>query len=224
MSTIMRIVFVDDDPDEIDAFIDLTKGSSFEVVAVCAQTPGEALDAVAKAVGKNIPCLFVLDLYFPKSGDSPTGFRDLTAAREREVWRPVSELSEAVGQLERAFHDHPDKGKMLLREANEVTRAARRVLDTWCWHLDQSPRGGLELLRNLRESSLFAEIPAVFYSRKATLRDAKDALEKGALDVISKLDRRATKDDKRNLLRMFEAYCRRDECADREPRDRRSVS
>jgi len=50
--------------------------------------------------------------------------------------------------------------------------------------LGQSPAGGIALMRLLRKQ--YPTVPAVFYSRKATVVDVKAALDAGALDVLIK--------------------------------------
>jgi DNA-binding response OmpR family regulator len=58
------------------------------------------------------------------------------------------------------------------------------MLRHWCDVLGQSPSGGIALMRVLREQ--YPTVPAVFYSRKATVVDVKAALDAGALDVLIK--------------------------------------
>lgn len=73
-----------------------------------------------------------------------------------------------------------------------MTRLAGDLLDDLCRALRQSPDGGIALLKDLE--AVYPKIPKVFYSRKATLRDAKEALAAGALDIISKPEPNAHED------------------------------
>ena len=204
-----RIVFVDDDHTEVDTFVRLFNGPQFEVIPVTARDPSDGFERVVAALEGSLPSLFVLDLYFPRSRKYPTGFGNLPAEGLQSVTSGVSETRRALDSLGASLEEAPDDGKRLLREAHAVVHRARTLLDRWCKELGQSPDGGLDLLKALEGE--YPRVPAVFYSRKATLQDAKQALAAGALDVLSKPDASLEFSQAAKLADDFQRY------ADSEP-------
>ena len=174
-----HICFIDDDPDEIATFERLYDGVIFSVTSILAQDASHAIAKVDKALGRVIPDLFVLDLYFPLSADSPKSLSDAAGTTQ-----DLDRLNDGIQELKSLLKASPAEGKQLLRLAHALVNRSRRLLDHWCKQLNQSPQGGIELIRRLRTS--FPRVPKVFYSRKATLQDAKEAIAEGALDVLSK--------------------------------------
>lgn len=199
-----RIVFVDDDPTEVATFMRLYHGSQFEVIPVTAGNPHDGLKSVVEALGESRPSLFVLDLYFPRSRDVPTGFGGLSEEDLQSITSGVGETRQAVDSLDALIKQAPDDGQRLLKEAHAVVHRSRELLDRWCHELGQSPQGGLDLLKALQGK--YPNVPAVFYSRKATLRDAKQAFAAGALDVVSKPDASLESSQAAKLAHDFQAY------------------
>jgi len=199
-----RIVFVDDDQAEVDAFVRLYDGTQFEVIPVTASDPSDGFARVVKALNGASPSLFVLDMYFPRSSKLPTGFGGLPAEDLQSITSGIDETRRAVDSLYASINQAPENGKRLLREAHAVVHRARALLDTWCRQLGQSPQGGLDLLVEL--VGTYPNVPAVFYSRKATLRDAKQAFAAGALDVLSKPDPSLESSQAAELANHFQAY------------------
>lgn len=199
-----QIVFVDDDPTEVSTFMKLYDGTHFEVVPVTASDPHGGFISVVNKLGKNHPDLFVLDLYFPISNNVPTGFDGLSQQEFKNVTSAIVETRDALDSLDGSVKEAPHDGKRLLREAHTVVHRSRLLLDRWCTELGQSPQGGLNLLQELHEK--YPDVPAVFYSRKATLRDAKEALAAGALDVVSKPDSSLESSQATKIAGAFQEY------------------
>lgn len=199
-----RIVFVDDDPTEVATFMRLYHGSQFDVIPVTAENPHDGFTSVVKALRESSPSLFVLDLYFPRSRKVPTGFGGLPEEDFQSITSGVSETRRALDSLDVSIKQAPNDGQRLLREAHAVVHRSRELLDRWCHELGQSPQGGLDLLKAL--NGKYPNVPAVFYSRKATLRDAKQALAAGALDVVSKPDASLESSQAAKLVSDFQAY------------------
>ena len=195
-----HICFIDDDPDEIATFERLYDGEIFSVTSILAQDAGHAIAKVDKALGRVIPDLFVLDLYFPLSADSPTSLSDVAGTTQ-----DLDRLNDGIQELKSLLKASPAEGKQLLRLAHALVNRSRRLLDHWCKQLNQSPQGGIELIRRL--STSFPRVPKVFYSRKATLQDAKEAIAEGALDVLSKPDSLLEDDQAADIAQLFMDYC-----------------
>lgn len=200
-----HICFVDDDQDEIATFERLYDGSVFTVTSVLAQNSANALSQINRTFKDASPDLFVLDLYFPSSGDSSTGFDQLTSSEFTIVTQGLDRITESLETLKEIVETTPDKDKLLLRQAHAVVQRSRNLLDDWCKQLNQSPQGGFQIIRGLNLA--FPKILKVFYSRKATLRDAKEALAEGAFDVLSKPDSSLENTQAADLAKKFLDYC-----------------
>ncbi len=198
------IVFVDDDPAEIATFMRLYGGSQFEVIPVVGANPADGLARVLNAVGDSCPSLFVLDLYFPRATNGPTGFGGLAAGDFERITSGIGETRQALDALEDSVQQAPGDGKRLLREAHSVVHRSRALLDRWCDELGQSPQGGFDLLQKLQLH--YPDVPALFYSRKATLADAKEAFALGALDILSKPDASLESSQATRIAAQFRAY------------------
>ena len=199
-----HLVFVDDDPHEIQTFRRLFE-PQFRVTTVEARTPDDGLDRAANTVGEAAVDLFVLDMYYPGRADAPSGFADASAEQATEHRQTLDTLAEAAASLRARFDTDPADGKALLRQAHALVHRSRVVLDTWCDVLDQSAGGGIRLLQLL--DSRWPGVPKVFYSRKATLEDAKRCLAAGALDVLLKPDPSLEQEQARALAETFTEYC-----------------
>jgi len=108
-------------------------------------------------------------------------------------------------------------GKDLLRAGSDLVYWSQAMLHNWCDVLGQSPSGGIALMELVKKK--YPNVPVVFYSRKATMRDMKVALSAGAHDVLLKPHR---------SLEAAEAVAIRDTLADycqgRSPRWWRDLS
>jgi CheY-like chemotaxis protein len=195
-----HICFIDDDPDEIATFERLYHGDTFSVTSILAQDASKAASKVDKALGGATPDLFVLDLYFPLSSDSPTSLLDAAGTTQ-----DLDRLNDSIQELRSSLEASRAEGKQLLRLAHVVVNRSRRLLDNWCKQLNQSPQGGIELIRRLNTS--FPRIPKVFYSRKATLQDAKEAIAEGAIDVLLKPDPSLEESQATDITQLFMDYC-----------------
>ena len=199
-----HIVFVDDDPHEIGTFRRLFE-ARFRVSTVEARSPEAGLETAVATVGEAAVDLFVLDMYYPGGADAPTGF-DAISARESAAQRlTLDALGAAATCLRDRFDADPADGKALLRQAHALVHRSRVVLDAWCAALDQSADGGIRLLQLLE--TRWPGVPKVFYSRKATLEDAKRCLAAGALDVLLKPDPSLEQEQARALAETFTEYC-----------------
>src|SRR5215468_3938260 len=87
------------------------------------------------------------------------------------------------------------------RNADRATVHAMNSRDV----LGQSPAGGIALMRLLRKQ--YPTVPAVFYSRKATVVDVKAALDAGALDVLIKPHRSLEDAEAPRFREVLTAYC-----------------
>lgn len=200
-----HLCFIDDDPDEITTFKRLFDGAVFTITSILAQDAANAIGQMDRSLKGAIPDLFVLDLYFPLSSDSPQGFDQLSQSDMTTATQEIADIHSAVKELEATLKATPEEGKKLLREAHAVLHRSRKLLDDWCEQLNQSPAGGIQLIKQL--DAQFPKVPKVFYSRKATLQNAKEALAAGALDVLAKPDQSLENTQKTELARHFLAYC-----------------
>jgi len=205
MKTRPHIIFVDDDETELATSRRLYEGDRFQVTTVCAQFPRSAIPAIEQALGRDVPDLFVLDLFFPVTSDQPMGFTSDTSPEARAH---LSRVMTATQELEAVFIDDEllkRSGKELLRAGSDLVFWSQKMLRHWCDVLGQSPSGGIALMRLLREK--FHEVPTIFYSRKATAEDVKLALAAGALDVLIKPHRSLENSEAVHLRDILARYC-----------------
>jgi CheY-like chemotaxis protein len=198
-------MFIEDDESEIATFRRLYEGDQFELTGLCIQLPRSVLPALGTLLGDRIPDLFVLDLFFPAISNPPGGFTPDTVGEARAQ---LSRVLRAAEELEGMFLDESaleKNDKELLRAGSELVYWSQRMLRHWCDVLGTSPTGGIALMRLLREK--YPTVPAVFYSRKATVTDVKAALEAGALDVLIKPHRTLEDAEAPRFREILAAYC-----------------
>ena len=179
-----HIMFIEDDETEMATFRRLYEGDQFELTGLCIQSPRSVLAPLVETLGDRVPDLFVLDLFFPAVSDPPGGFTPDTIDDARAH---LTRVLRAAEELEGMFLDDSalaKNDKELLRAGSELVYWSQRMLRHWCDVLGTSPSGGIALMRLLREK--YPSVPAVFYSRKATVADVKAALAAGAVDVLIK--------------------------------------
>jgi CheY-like chemotaxis protein len=184
MKTRHHIMFIEDDESEMATFRRLYEGDQFELTGLCIQFPRAVLPALGEALGDRVPDLFVLDLFFPAVSNPPGGFTPDTVGEARAQ---LARVLRAAEELEGMFIDESaleKNDKELLRAGSELVYWSQRMLRHWCDVLGKSSSGGIALMRVLRDK--YPGVPAIFYSRKATVTDVKDALEAGAVDVLLK--------------------------------------
>lgn len=193
-----HIVFIDDSADELRTFERLYSGDRFRVTAIQVQTPSDCLKLVVDGLGKEVPDLFVLDLFFPQADSIPTGLSEDAA---EDAHRQMRSIADSVLGLDRYFRD----GNRLLKEAHGVVVESQRLLSAFCRELRQSPSGGLALLKELNVG--YPSVPKVFYSRKATIGDIRRAMTESGLDVLSKPHPSVENREASGLMEDFARYC-----------------
>jgi DNA-binding NarL/FixJ family response regulator len=165
-----RLVFIDDDPAELEAFGEIAGGDyDYTPVHWPAEWP--------KLLLPTPPEIFVSDLYLPpRGGDSVPAPADREAAAAA-----ASRLAKRfAGLFARPFLDDKER----LRETMTAISEAYGMLRLQWTALGQSPGHGIELLRELK--TRWPETPFVFYSRKITPEDVIEVLKAGAVDAIRK--------------------------------------
>ena len=212
-----HIMFIEDDETEMATFRRLYEGDQFELTGLCIQSPRSVLAPLVETLGDRVPDLFVLDLFFPAVSDPPGGFTPDTIDDARAH---LTRVLRAAEELEGMFLDDSalaKNDKELLRAGSELVYWSQRMLRHWCDVLGTSPSGGIALMRLLRER--YPSVPAVFYSRKATVADVKAALAAGAVDVLIKPHRSVQDAEAGRVREILARYC-----AGREPDWRRDLA
>ena len=199
-----HLVFIDDDPEEIHTFKRLYEGGGLLTTCVLVETAQSAGVEVEAALKGAIPDLFVLDMYIPFPGKPKRSFGDFSQAELREKSLGLDEIKNMLEKLGSRLLAGPIDEKALLRNTHAVVHRARTLLDDWCRLLNQSRSGGLEIMAQLGRK--YPNTPIVFYSRKATLKDAKEALGAGAVDVIAKPDPSTELQEAREIRELFIDY------------------
>jgi DNA-binding NarL/FixJ family response regulator len=165
-----RIIFIDDDKTELDAFLHLV-GGEYDCVTI--HWPHES----AKLFGGPAPDIFVSDLYLPpSSGDTAP-----TAAQREEAVKATKKVAERFFGLY-ASASLDDKAR--LQETMKAIGDAYDMLRLQYSALQHSPDHGVALLTKLK--ACYPEVPFVFYSRKMTPEDVIRVLRMGAADAIRK--------------------------------------
>lgn len=171
-----RLIFIDDDKTELDAFLGIV-GGKYDCTTV--HWPYEA----AKLFGSLAPDIFVSDLYLPP----PSGDTAPTAAQREKAARAAKKVGERFFGL---YADPSLDDKARLQETMKVIAEAYGMLRLQWSAFGQSPDHGVALLTKLK--ARYPEVPFVFYSRKITPEDVIRVLRAGAADAIRK---GALKDD-----------------------------
>jgi CheY-like chemotaxis protein len=200
-----HLLFIEDDEREIATFRRLYEGDSFEVTAVCVQSPRSALPAVEEALGVRTLNLIVLDLFFSVTNDPLRGFSPDAVDDARA---DLGRVLRAAEELQAMFFDATlltRTNKELLLAASDLVYQSQRMLRRWCDMLGQSPAGGIALMRALHGK--YPDVPKVFYSRKAVVADVKMALEAGALDVLLKPHRSLEDVEAARIREALADYC-----------------
>jgi len=200
-----HILFVEDDEAEIATFRRLYDGDQFVVTPFWVQLPRMVAPEIGKVLGARVPDLFVLDMYFPVTSDPPGGFTSDTIDDARAH---LARALRSAEELEGMFLDESALAKKdteLLRAGAELVYWSQRMLRHWCDVLGRSSLGGIALMRLLHEK--YPSVPAVFYSRKATVADVKAALEAGAVDVLIKPHRSIEDIEAIRIREAFDRYC-----------------
>ena len=154
-----RVCFIDDDADfEIPLFKEVFE-SEFEIISATNMTD---LKVEIDSRKDWIPDLFILDMYFP---ESPPDYM-------------------AIENLKNSHTNfNPDNADIRIAFTNFLAASKRLkdVLAAW----KQDADGGISFAKQVAET--FPEIPIVFYSRKASLKDAIRCLSlKNVYNVILK--------------------------------------
>lgn len=165
-----RLVFIDDDRTELEAFREIVQG---DYHCTTVYWPDES----STLFSGSPPDIFVSDLYLPPpSGDTiPTEEQRESAAKEAK--RVADQFSEL-------YADSSGDDKSRLRKTMDAIADAFVMLKRQWGALGQSPDNGVELLTRLK--SLYPEVPLVFYSRKITPENVICVLQAGAVDAIRK--------------------------------------
>lgn len=169
-----RLVFIDDDPTELDEFAKIVEG-----VYTCEKI--RYPEDLAKLFSDPGPDIFVSDLYLPpKKGDScPT-----PGQREEAAKFSILVAARFAGLYVGSPHEDIARDKARLKDTMSAINEAYQLLERQWRALGQSPDHGVELLRELK--TRYSEVPFVFYSRKITPKDVIHVLQAGAVDAIQK--------------------------------------
>jgi len=164
-----RLVFIDDDKTELDAFSGIVAGE-YEYLTI--HWPNDS----ARLFAMSAPDIFVSDLYLP----APTGDTVPTEAQRNEAAEQARKVAERFARL----YSNALDDKARLQETMKAIADAYAMLSLQWMALGQSPDHGVEVLAKVK--SLYPETPFVFYSRKITPEDVIRVLQAGAVDAIRK--------------------------------------
>lgn len=165
-----RLVFIDDDKSELDAFREIV---SEEYDYATVHWPGES----AKLFVGPKPDIFVSDLYLPSSdGDKTPTDEERQAAQNAaiQVGKDFSGL----------YADSTTTDKARLQKTVRAIAGAYSMLKLQWSALGQSPDHGVAVLAKVKAH--YADVPFVFYSRKITPEDVIRVLKSGAVGAIRK--------------------------------------
>lgn len=192
-----HIVFIDDSAEELETFARLYSGDRFKVTTIQVQRPSDCLKLVVERIAGETPDLLVLDLFFPQADVAPTRLSPDAARKAKDQ---VTIIVASVSRLDRYFRD----GNKLLKEAHGVVAESQGLLSNLCQGLRQSPRGGIKLVEELNRG--YPKVPKVFYSRKATIADVKEAMMESGLDVLSNPHPSIENREASKVMEDFERY------------------
>jgi len=165
-----RLVFVDDDKSELDAFGEIvTKAYDYATV----HWPGES----AKLFVGPQPNIFVSDLYLPSSGGDKTPTDGEKQAAENAAIQVGKDFSGL-------YADSTITDKARLQRTMRAIAGAYSMLRLQWSALGQSPDHGVAVLAKVKAH--YPDVPFVFYSRKITTEDVIRVLKSGAVDAIRK--------------------------------------
>ena len=187
-----RLVFIDDDPQELDDFGPLVR-EAYDYVGVRWPMAGSLEEAIGPA-----PALFVLDMYFHRRragrgrrlGKRRARGRQRRRARWRNGWPILRRGGRRETTAARNLRLHPGR----VRPAVGAVPGTRTIAGN-------RPRAAG---RAAQPSTLPARAGGV-YSRKVTTREAVLALAAGATAVIPKAPSPPRKEDGEWVLRELEA-------------------
>jgi DNA-binding NarL/FixJ family response regulator len=165
-----RLVFIDDDKSELQAFGEIVSGA-YDYTAV--HWPRES----AKLLTGLKPDIFVSDLYLP----SPSGDRVSTETEKDKAREAAQKTGERFFRL---YTSDSQDDKARLRETMEIIADAYALLRLQWSALGQSPDYGVAVFAKVKAQ--YPEVPFVFYSRKITPEDVIRVLKAGAIDAIRK--------------------------------------
>jgi DNA-binding NarL/FixJ family response regulator len=168
--TMRRLVFIDDDKSELDAFREIV-GSKYDYTTV--HWPGES----AKLLAGPKPDIFVSDLYLPSSDGDKTP----TDAEKRSAENAAIQVGKDFTGL---YADSTTADKARLQNTMRAIAGAYSMLKVQWSALGQSPDHGVAVLAKLK--ARYPDVPFVFYSRKITPEDVIRVLKAGAVDAIRK--------------------------------------
>jgi len=107
MST-RHLVFVDDDPTEIETFERLYERDPFTVTCVHADEARHALSVVKEKLQGGRPSLFVLDMYFPHGNAPPQSFAPFD--KEELLTQPLTRIIANATALKESAAANPRQG------------------------------------------------------------------------------------------------------------------
>ncbi len=203
-SHIKHLVFVDDDRDAVRKFTELYARDPFSITTVHAPEARHALSRIKDALRGAKPDLFVLDLYFPHGNAREETF---TRYELETMTAPIVKIIDAARRVERSLTEDRSQARRIIGELYSVMRQSLETLQNWCARIDNSPEGGMVVLRDIDKE--WPGTPKVFYSVYATLADAKEAIEAGATDVLSKPDstnQQEERDQADRISKLFLQY------------------
>ncbi len=171
-----RLVFVDDDKQELTAMGQLVEGK-YEYVPL--HWPHESPTDERKV--NDPPDIFVLDLYLPPGHSEIPA--EIPAAERQSQSEAARDLADRFQKL---YSGPPHDDKKLLRDTMDGIQRAYELLKRQWEALKQAPGNGIQLLRELKAHPRYGHVPVVFYSRKITPEDVVRVLQAGAVDAIRK--------------------------------------
>jgi DNA-binding NarL/FixJ family response regulator len=165
-----RILFIDDDPAELESFRKI-------VAAVHECTTALWPKEAGKLHPETPPDLVLSDLYLPSvSGDvSPT------EVQRNSISNSAKEASDRFSQL--TMETRADDKSRLRQMMGAISVANEMLRQQWT-AMGQSPDNGIAILKQFK--ALYPTVPFVFYSRKITPEDVVRVVREGAVDAIRK--------------------------------------
>jgi CheY-like chemotaxis protein len=164
-----KVAFVDDDPDELRAFIQ-EFGSDYQVDEI----PWPGSSGLEDLTWLGNPDVIVSDMYLPKTKADEE-------IPDNELQRQQDEAQKIAEEFRELYPKYCPNTKKLLQETMKLLESAReRLLDAQWRGMGQSPENGFAFLRAIRRDERYQTKPVIFYSRKITVENAADAMDEGA--------------------------------------------